>query len=92
MEQNRELIISFQQIEQLPSPPFGQLQPFQEWTHNVEMALRVLDLLEKMDRLFSEPLHFCDVKPEHFGISKDGSVNILDSDNLALKSVIGKIN
>ena len=49
------------------------------------------DCLKKVDELetiFSEPLHMCDVKPHHFGLSAHGRAKVLDSDSLHARSVV----
>ena len=52
------------------------------------MALAVLDLLDELESVFHEPLHLCDIKPEHFGISNQGRVKFLDMDTIFFKTII----
>ena len=55
----------------------------------MKKALKLIDLLDELENIFDEPLYLCDVKADHFGISKFGRAKLLDSDNIGLKSVIG---
>ena len=45
----------------------------------------MLDLVEELDTMFSSPLHLCDVKAEHFGLSDNGRVKYLDLDSVQLR-------
>merc|ERR1719481_1395440 len=40
--------------------------------------------------MFDHPVHLCDVKSEHFGLSVHGRVKYLDVDNVFLKPVVDK--
>jgi len=53
--------------------------------------LAILDLLDELETVFEEPIHLCDVKPEHFGISDTGRVKFLDLDSVFLKPYLGKV-
>ena len=55
----------------------------------VTQSLSLLDLLEELESIFSEPLFICDVKPEHFGISDHGRVKLLDTDSAHFESIAG---
>jgi len=37
---------------------------------------QVMDLLDELETIFEEPLFLCDIKAEHFGISKHGRVKV----------------
>jgi hypothetical protein len=52
--------------------------------------LAILDLLDELENVFDQPIHLCDVKPEHFGISDFGKVKFLDLDSVFLKSYLGE--
>jgi len=64
---------------------------FMGFAKRAALALAVLDFVDELETVFDEPLHLCDVKPEHFGISSRGRVKFLDLDTVAFKSVIGKV-
>ena len=76
-----------EKLEPIDLPYFLQSLDFGGWVARVKLALTILDLLEELDTMFPFPLHLCDVKPEHFGISDSGRVKYLDSDNVYLKPV-----
>ena len=48
-------------------------------------------MLDELETVFEEPIHLCDVKPDHFGISDSGRVKFLDLDSVFLKPYLGKI-
>lgn len=66
------------------------------WKQRVQIAIGLLDIVEAMDTEADHPLHLCDVKEENFGISKYGSVKIIDTDTLfyehKLESILGEQN
>ena len=53
------------------------------------MALAILDFLDELETVFDDPVHLCDVKPDHFGISESGRVKFLDLDSVFLKPYLG---
>ncbi|XP_069113524.1 divergent protein kinase domain 1C-like [Argopecten irradians] len=61
------------------SPGFFGLSP---WPKRVEAALKLMDIAQSLETDFYQPLHFCDVKGDNFGVGEDLSVKILDSDSL----------
>jgi hypothetical protein len=52
------------------------------WRKRVDIALGILDISSSLDIDFHEPLHFCDIKEENFGINSNNQVKILDTDSL----------
>ena len=56
----------------------------------MDAPLAILDLLDELENVFDQPIHLCDVKPEHFGISDFGKVKFLDLDSVFLKSYLGE--
>lgn len=52
------------------------------WTKRVDAALKLLDISQSLGVDFHEPLHFCDVKSENFGVGMDLLVKVIDSDSL----------
>ena len=48
-------------------------------------------MLDELETVFEEPIHLCDVKPDHFGISDSGRVKFLDLDSVFLKPYLGKV-
>ena len=79
-------------LEPLSFPPryFAKLS-FNQWAQRVSVTLAILDLLDELENVFEDPVHLCDVKPEHFGISDFGKVKVLDLDSVFLKSHLGKL-
>ena len=55
------------------------------------MALAILDFLDELETVFDDPVHLCDVKPDHFGISESGRVKFLDLDSVFLKPYLGML-
>ena len=76
-----------EKLEPLDLPYFLQSLDFGGWVARAKLALAILDLVEELDTMFDFPLHLCDVKSEHFGISGSGRVKYLDGDNVYLKPV-----
>ena len=73
------------QVRPLPSASFLQPLSFPAWAERVRIALAMLDLVEELDTMFTSPLHLCDVKAEHFGLSDNGRVKYLDLDSVQLR-------
>ena len=65
---------------------------FHQWAQRVSVALAILDLLDELENVLEQPIHICDVKPEHFGISDFGKVKVLDLDSVFLKPYLGTIH
>ncbi|XP_033754153.1 LOW QUALITY PROTEIN: divergent protein kinase domain 1C-like [Pecten maximus] len=61
------------------SPGFFVTTP---WSKRAEIALKLMDVAQSFDTDFHQPLHFCDVKVDNFGVGADLRVKILDSDSL----------
>ncbi|XP_043483605.1 divergent protein kinase domain 1C-like isoform X2 [Leptopilina heterotoma] len=40
-----------------------------EWSRRVKLAIMILDLLQDLETVFTEPFHICDVRINHFGLS-----------------------
>ena len=54
--------------------------------------MAILDFLDELESIFRHPVHLCDVKASHFGISDDGKIKFLDLDAVFQKSVLGKLH
>ena len=67
----------------------GKAPSFATWTERVNQALKTLDVIDEIETMFEEPMIICDMKHEHFGLSKHNRVKILDSDSIHMKSVAG---
>jgi hypothetical protein len=52
--------------------------------------LDILDLLQQLDVAFESPVHLCDVKSDHFGLSEQGRVKYLDLDSVYLKPLVDR--
>ena len=73
------------QVRPIPSASLLQPLSFKAWVERVKVALAMLDLVEELDTMFTSPLHLCDVKAEHFGLSDNGRVKFLDLDSVQLR-------
>ena len=79
-----------EKLEPLNMPTFMANVNFDGWVERVKVAMLILDLLEEFDNMFDSPLHLCDVKSEHFGLSEHGRMKFLDVDNVYLKPIADK--
>ncbi|XP_043483604.1 divergent protein kinase domain 1C-like isoform X1 [Leptopilina heterotoma] len=62
-----------------------------EWSRRVKLAIMILDLLQDLETVFTEPFHICDVRINHFGLSPGGQkLKYLDLDDVYPKSVLNK--
>ena len=77
-------------MEPVAFPHYFSKLAFKEWAQRVAVALAILDFLDELETVFDDPVHLCDVKPDHFGISESGRVKFLDLDSVFLKSYLGK--
>ena len=68
---------------------WGKEIPFKEFAKRATIAMAIIDFLDELDTVFEEPLHLCDIKTSHFGISKHGQVKFLDLDAIFAKSILG---
>ena len=76
-----------EKMKPLNMPYYLQRVTFQGWVERVKVGLAILDLVEELDNMFDHPVHLCDVKSEHFGLSVHGRVKYLNVDNVFLKPV-----
>lgn len=60
---------------------------FEDLSIKAKIALRILDALDELESLFNSPSLLCDMKPDHFGLSENGRIKILDGDHFMLRSV-----
>jgi hypothetical protein len=67
---------------QILSPSFFNAKKEGMWRKRVDIALGILEISSSLDIDFHEPLHFCDIKEENFGINSNNQVKILDTDSL----------
>ena len=79
-----------EKMKPLNMPYYLQRVTFQGWVERVNVALAILDLVEELENMFDQPVHLCDVKSEHFGLSVHGRVKYLDVDSVFLKPVVDK--
>jgi len=79
-----------EKLEPINMPSFIQSVDFDGWVKRVKLALLILDFLEELDNIFESPLHLCDVKSEHFGLSDNGKLKYLDVDNVFFKPIVDK--
>ena len=77
-------------LKPLDLPGLLEKTSFDSWADRARVALSILDLLEELDTMFEHPVHLCDVKPEHFGVSDNGRIKYNDIDNVYLKPVLDK--
>lgn len=64
----------------------------EEWERRIKISLMILDFLLLLEERLPEPLHFCDVKMNNFGVTSDlKKVMYLDLDSVHPHSVVNKI-
>lgn len=61
------------------------------WKDRAKIALGILEIAQSLETHFHEPVHFCDIKEENFGIAEDKSVKILDTDSLFFDEIMMRI-
>ena len=71
------------------SEPWGSEISFKSFSKRATVAMAIMDFLEELDTVFEEPIHLCDIKTSHFGISKQGRVKFIDLDATFAKSMLG---
>ena len=79
-----------EEVKPLKMPAYMDNVSFEGWVERVKLALVMLDLLEELETMFDHPVHLCDIKPEHFGLSDHGRMKYLDVDNVYLKPIVDK--
>ena len=79
-----------EKVKPLNMPYYLQRISLTGWVERVKLALAILDLVEELESMFANPVHLCDIKSEHFGLSDHGRVKYLDVDNVFLKPVVDK--
>ncbi|KAK7114442.1 divergent protein kinase domain 1C-like [Littorina saxatilis] len=52
------------------------------WQQEASTGIKLLKLIKQLEEDFPQVLHSCDVKGSNFGVCDDGSVRIIDADNL----------
>lgn len=80
-----------EKVEPLPKINYFNRPSFDDWSQKVELAIKLLDLIEELEALFDEPAFICDVKLEHFGMSGSQRMKLLDVDGLHLKPLAEQI-
>lgn len=64
----------------------------EEWSKQIKIALLIIKLLEEFDTTFAEPFHLCDIKLQHFGMTKEGNrLKFIDLDMVYPRSVINRM-
>ena len=79
-----------EEVAPLDLPALLERTSFSAWAGRAKVALSILDLLEELDTMFDYPVHLCDVKAEHFGMSEQGRIKYNDADNVYLKPVLDR--
>lgn len=79
-----------EEVTPLDFPSLIERQSFNSWARRAKIALKILEFAEKLDTGFDSPVHLCDVKPEHFGLSDNSKVKFNDADNIYLKPVVDR--
>ncbi|XP_044736797.1 divergent protein kinase domain 1C [Chrysoperla carnea] len=64
----------------------------EEWSKQIKLSLLVLKLIEELENTFIEPFHLCDIKLQHFGLTKEKNrLKFIDLDMVYPRSVISRI-
>ncbi|XP_064084794.1 divergent protein kinase domain 1C-like [Macrobrachium nipponense] len=67
------------------------MRPFDfSWRERLWKALDIVKYVGRLDSVWTEPLHLCDVKHDHFGWSDENKVSFLDLDSILTDSVLIK--
>jgi len=77
-----------EEVQSLDWPGLMEKTSFVAWARRAKIGLGILDLVEELDTMFDHPVHLCDVKPEHFGLSEHGRIKYNDVDNVYLKPIV----
>lgn len=56
------------------------------WQQKATTVIQLLQLIQRLEKDFVEVLHLCDVKGSNFGVCADGSVKVIDADNVFFHS------
>lgn len=80
-----------EELEPLALPGYFDSLKFSDWAKRVSVALATLDLLDEFESILDHPVHLCDVKPDHFGISDVGRIKFLDLDSVYLKPMLDRM-
>lgn len=83
----------FYAVEYSPSEHVLDPQLFKQnkpWSQRVQIAIDLLGIIKSLDEDYKEPVHFCDIKENNFGISSGYRpvVKIVDSDMIISESVL----
>ncbi|XP_076028353.1 divergent protein kinase domain 1C [Oratosquilla oratoria] len=60
------------------------------WEERLYKALDILHYVNKLEMIWPEPIHLCDVKHDHFGWTSDGNVVFLDLDAVLTEESLRK--
>lgn len=64
----------------------------EQWRNRVKIAVKILELLSLLERGPAEPMHICDVKMSHFGITDDfKKVKYMDLDSVHPHSIVNSM-
>lgn len=63
-----------------------------EWVKRIKLSVMILDFLKQLENGLPEPLHICDVKIDHFGVTRDlKKIQYLDLDSVHPLSIANQI-
>lgn len=64
----------------------------QEWRNRIKIAVKILEFLNILQNGPADPLHICDMKMNHFGLTEDlQKVKYLDLDSVHPRSIVNLI-
>ncbi|XP_059054131.1 divergent protein kinase domain 1C [Achroia grisella] len=64
----------------------------EEWEKRIKLSLMILDYLLSLEKKLPEPLHICDVKMNHFGVTSDTKkIMYLDLDSVHPRTIVDKM-
>lgn len=62
-----------------------------DWGQRLRIAIMMMEFIDELDIGFHEPFHMCDVKINHFGLSKgENRIKFIDLQGVYPKSIIDK--
>ncbi|KAF2357561.1 FAM69 protein-kinase domain [Trinorchestia longiramus] len=64
------------------------ISPLMPRNERLLKAIQLVQFVEKLDTVWQQPLHLCDVKMTHFGWTPEGAVRFVDVDTVMLESAL----
>ncbi|ROT84403.1 putative protein FAM69C [Penaeus vannamei] len=87
-----EIVDSYYAVEYLTPLTENAMRPFSlTWRERLWKGLDILRYIRKLETIYTEHIHLCDIKHSHFGWNKSGNVMFLDLDSVLPENALLKI-